>query len=83
MLTSALNLFYLLETQEILWRLPGGNGLSMIFLELIVCKSNSPTLVFQLLAVPILSTFLALILLPPRVLGIVFSCLVIVVCGHF
>ncbi len=38
---------------------------------------------FQLLVVPILATFLALFLLPPRELGILFSCLAIVICEHF
>ena len=81
MLISAFNLFYLLETQGI-FMVPGENGLSTILLELIVFKLNPPMLVFQLLAVPILATLLVLLLLPPRDLGTLLSCLVVVVCGH-
>ncbi len=65
MIISAFNVFYLLETQKNLWGLSEENGWSMIFVELIVFKSNPPILVFQLRVVPILSAFLALLLLPP------------------
>ncbi len=40
-------------------------------------KLNPLILVFQLLAVPILATFLDLLLLPPRDLGTLFSCSVL------
>jgi hypothetical protein len=63
--------------------MPGENSLSTILLELIVFKLNPSMLVFQLLAVPILAIFLVLLLLPPRDLGTLFSCLVTVICGNF
>ena len=80
MLISAFNLFYLLETQGIFMEIARGKW---FVYDTSRAHRVQPILVFQLLAVPILATFLALLLLPPRDLGTLFSCLVIVICGHF
>ena len=83
MLISAFNLFYLLETQGIFMEIARGKWsvYDTSRAHRIQIESSHPG--FQLLAVPILATFLALLLLPPRDLGILFSCLVIVICEHF
>ena len=85
MLISAFNLFYLLETQEMFMEIARGKWSvhDTSRAHRVQIESSHPGFPITRGSNSCYLPTLALLLLPPRDLGTLFSCLVIVICGHF